>query len=446
MIIYPRISHFLIMRLSIFLALPILFVASQVYWFGRINGQLKRWVGSPGLRRALAWGLLAIYGVLLVGYVRNWGSHLSPTHFTWKAALLDTPFGCWLFGSATGFLFFLVLYAISKFVMLFRTSFARQEDHPAQPPSPLTSSNDAPFRIGAMASPENVANASRRHFLERSVRTLSVTPFVVGAYGVFWGRLNLKITETTAKIPRLPSAFDGFRILQLSDLHIGPFMTAGEIRRYVEIANRLKADLIALTGDFVTWDPSTQFAVVEALSGLKAPFGIYGCLGNHEIYTHTEDSITRLFARQGVKILRLEAAPVETEGSAINLIGVDFQTDRPFGREGKAFVRRYLQGVKPLLRADTANILLSHNPNTFDRAADLGIDLSLAGHTHGGQVSLEFINKNLSPARLITRYVRGWFEKPGGKLYVNSGIGTIGLPIRFDAPPEITVYKLEKSA
>ena len=79
------------------------------------------------------------------------------------------------------------------------------------------------------------------------------------------------------------------------------------------------------------------------------------------------------------------------------------------------------------------------------RAAELGIDLSLAGHTHGGQVTLEFINKHLSPSRLITDYVRGWFEKSGSQLYVNRGIGTIGVPIRFDAPPEITVFELVRS-
>ena len=91
------------------------------------------------------------------------------------------------------------------------------------------------------------------------------------------------------------------------------------------------------------------------------------------------------------------------------------------------------------------NILLSHNPNTFDRAAELGIDLSLAGHTHGGQVTLEFVNKKLSPSRLITPYVRGWFTRPGGQLYVNRGIGTIGVPIRFDSPPEITVFELTRT-
>ena len=91
------------------------------------------------------------------------------------------------------------------------------------------------------------------------------------------------------------------------------------------------------------------------------------------------------------------------------------------------------------------NILLSHNPNTFDRAAELGIDLSLAGHTHGGQVTLEYISPDLSPARLITAYVRGWFQKGESQLYVNRGIGTIFSPVRFGSPPEITVYELKKA-
>jgi hypothetical protein len=105
------------------------------------------------------------------------------------------------------------------------------------------------------------------------------------------------------------------------------------------------------------------------------------------------------------------------------------------------FVRTYLEGVESLVAPDTANILMSHNPDTFDRAAELGIDLSLAGHTHGGQVALEFVSPEIAPSRLVTPYVAGWFQKPGGQLYVNRGIGTIGVPMRIGAPPEITVYE-----
>jgi predicted MPP superfamily phosphohydrolase len=94
---------------------------------------------------------------------------------------------------------------------------------------------------------------------------------------------------------------------------------------------------------------------------------------------------------------------------------------------------------------DTVNILLSHDPNAFDRAVELGIDLTLAGHTHGGQLSLEFVHRGLSLSRLETPYVSGWFEKPGSQLYVNRGIGTTGFPIRFGSSPEITELELTRT-
>ncbi len=280
-----------------------------------------------------------------------------------------------------------------------------------------------------------LASPGRRQFLERTATAVVAAPFVAGAYGLFYGRLNLQTTTQRIRLARLPKAFDGFRIAQLSDIHVGPFMTEAQIRKYVGITNALKPDLVALTGDFITWDPSTQRAVVGALAGLKAPFGIFGCLGNHEAWSHTEDSITLLFAQAGIRILRQARVPIATAGESLNLIGVDFAT-RP----------RYLEGVESLVASDRVNILMSHNPDSFDRAAQLGIDLSLAGHTHGGQLALEFISPEIAPSRLVTPYVSGWFEKPGGQLYVNRGIGTIGVPMRIGAPPEITIFALTREA
>jgi hypothetical protein len=204
--------------------------------------------------------------------------------------------------------------------------------------------------------------------------------------------------------------------------------------------------LIVLTGDYVTWDPGTQEEVVEALSGLRADLGVFGCLGNHEIYTSTEASLTRLFGLAGIRILRQENVLIRSGNAAFNLIGVDFQTVRRLGPRGEGIVPAYLHGVEPLVRPETANILLSHNPNAFDRAAEVGIELTLAGHTHGGQVTLEFVHPRLSPSRLITNYPQGWFQKPGGQLYVNRGIGTIAVPMRVGAPPEITLFELTRSA
>ena len=103
-----------------------------------------------------------------------------------------------------------------------------------------------------------------------------------------------------------------------------------------------------------------------------------------------------------------------------------------------------MQGAEGLVMPDTVNILLSHGPDAFDRAVELGIDLTLAGHTHGGQLSLAFLHRGLSLSRLETPYVRGWYEQPGGQLYVNRGIGTTGFPIRFGSRPEITIFELAR--
>jgi hypothetical protein len=349
------------------------------------------------------------------------------THLTLRAALLQAPFGWWIICSLAGFLIAIPLRLAERMASAARWVYQRvvQAGRAIPLPSPVS--------------------LTRRRFLEKTALAMTTAPFVAGAYGMFYERLNLEVSHRRIKIPRLPSVFEGFRIAQLSDIHIGPFMPAEEIRRYVGVANELKPELVALTGDFVTWDPSTQSAVVAALAGVKAPFGVYGCLGNHEMWAKVEDSITRLFASRGIRILRSERALIRSGGDVINLLGVDYQTRSPMGPRGQRLVREYLQGVNHLMAPGTVNILLSHNPNTFDRAAELGIDLSLAGHTHGGQVTLEFVHPDLSPSRLITPYVRGWFEKASSQLYVNRGIGTIGVPIRFFAPPEITVYELVRS-
>jgi predicted MPP superfamily phosphohydrolase len=364
---------------------------------------------------------LAVYFTLVL-YNLFWVRSLpSPTRLTWQAALLQAPFWWWIVCSALGFALVIPFWAVDRLVRGIQAAYRRRlrPESEAGPPSP-----------------------SRRHFLERTAVTVGAAPFVAGAYGLFYGRLDLEITNRRIRLKRLPKSFTGFRIAQLSDIHIGPFMTEEEIRRCVTMTNELKPDLVVLTGDFVTWRPAPQEAVVSALAGLRAPFGVFGCLGNHEIYAGVEDSITRLFAARGIRVLRREKTPIQLSGETLNLIGVDSQSVRRLGRHGEGLVRGYLEGVQQLLLPDTVNILLSHNPNSFDRAAELGIDLSLAGHTHGGQVTLEFIHPSLTPSRLITRYVKGWFQKEEAQLYVNRGIGTILAPIRVGAPPEITLLEL----
>ncbi len=344
---------------------------------------------------------------------------------TLQAALLQAPFGWWLLASLLGFVVIATFYLCG---LLGRAAYWAYRK--LLPPS-------TPGR-------ERLLSPERRHFLARTAVAVSATPFAACAYGLLYERTEIETTHQRIVLGRLPKAFDGFRMAQLSDLHIGPFMPAGDIRKCVAMVNEMKPDLVALTGDFVTWQASPEGAVVEALSGLKAPFGVFGCMGNHERWANVEDSITRLFAEHGAKMLRLENATLESAGERLNLIGVDFETETRFGPPGDGIVSEFLQGVAPLMLPGTVNILLSHNPNTFDRAAELGIDLSLAGHTHGGQVTLEYLSPDLSPARLITAYVRGWFQKGESQLYVNRGIGTIFSPVRFGSPPEITLFELKR--
>jgi uncharacterized protein len=423
-----------LVRFMVFLAVVMIFMASQLFWIHAVRDWGKKVITSHTLRFALGAGSLVIYGLLFV-YNFFWFRHEpSPTHLTISAALLEAPFRWWIISSVLGFAVVGIFWLADRLARLIHW-FIRSVRAAWQP---ADGNADPPAKGGA-------TRLTRRRFLERAAVGVGATPFVACAYGLTIGRLDVETTHRRIVLDRLPKAFDGFRMAQLSDLHIGPFMSAREIRRVVAMTNELKPDLMVLTGDYVTWDPSTQAVVVDVLAGLKAPLGIIGCLGNHELWTSCEDSITRLFATRDIRILRQERTGITVRGETLNFIGVDYESLRHGGPRPEGIVRHYLKGVKELMLPDTANILLSHNPNTFDRAAELGVDLSLAGHTHGGQVTLEFINKNLSPSRLITDYVRGWFSKPGGQLYVNRGIGTIGVPIRLDAPPEITVFELKRS-
>jgi predicted MPP superfamily phosphohydrolase len=416
-----------IIRLLVMGVILLIFLASQLYWFRRIAEWGEKLVSNPQLRRALA-GAGAIIYILLFAYQIAWhrGSE-TPTRLTWETALFQAPFQAWVVGSVLGFGLVILFWAGDRLAGLAAWCYRKALSWRG-----AQSSTAAP----------TLASRQRRQFLEQAAKIVSATPFVASAYGLVYGRIEIETTHQPLKLARLPKAFHGFRIAQLSDIHIGPFMTAREVQNCVAITNRLRADLVVLTGDFITWDPGTQEAVVDVLAGLKAPFGRYGCLGNHELWAGVEDSITEMFAQRDIRMLRSNTAAVTSQGEKLNLIGVDYQSRRRFGPPGGRPVRQYLEGVDRLMMPGTVNILLSHNPNTFDRAAELGIDLSLAGHTHGGQITLEFIHPDLSPSRLITDYGRGWFEKRGSQLYVNRGLGTIFVPIRLGATPEITLFEL----
>ena len=423
-----------------FFALFVMLIVSQIFWVGRVVDLGERFI--PGKPRR-AW-LTAIASVIcLFFFAYNIGLYISPwkiprgdsTHLTLRHVLFEAPFWWWFVGSWVGFGLVMVFWLVDRAGHAAAWVYGKARK--------VAAGHAATPMPGAIAL--DPPSPARRRLLEQAAVAVSAVPFVAAAYGLLYERLDVEVTHPRIALARLPKAFEGFRIVQLSDFHISPFLTAYEIRRCVTIANGLKADLVALTGDYVGDDPATQGEVVQALADLRAPFGVFGCLGNHEIYTETEDSITRLFAAARIRILRQERSPIKSHGEALNLIGVDYQQKRISRDHDGHLVDRYLEGSEKLVMPDMVNVLLSHNPNSFDRAAELGIDLTLAGHSHGGQLALSFINRGLALVYQETPYVSGRYEKRGSQLYVNRGIGTTGPPIRLGARPEITLLELSRT-
>ena len=305
-----------------------------------------------------------------------------------------------------------------------------------------------------------VPDPSRRYFFRTATALAGAAPFLSAVYGFAAERLDYQVRRIEIPMANLPPALDGLQIVQLSDIHLSGYMTRLDVRRAVEMANELHADLAVLTGDLITGASDPIADCIDEVRQLRAPLGVWGCNGNHEIYAKAEDTAEQLFAQAGMKLLRHENAQIAFRGAQFNLIGVDYQRERTTS----GHKQQMLAHVDPLVRHDMPNILLSHNPNTFDRAAELGIELSLAGHTHGGQIQVEILDHRLSPARFITDYIAGLYQRPlfapaptaGSKatpptsssehrashLYVNRGLGTIGAPVRLGVPPEISLLVL----
>jgi len=297
---------------------------------------------------------------------------------------------------------------------------------------------------GRLAPGGAPADESRRNFFRYAGYALGSLPFMAGVYGFASGRFNFRVEKVEVPIANLPKELDGFKIAQLSDIHIGDYMPRQEVRRAVNIANSLKADLAVVTGDFISGEYDPLEDCIAELSNLRAPLGTWGCNGNHEIYADAEDAAQGLFRQHGMKLLRQENVLLDWRGQKLNLIGVDYQRDHMTrGPAGPM-----LQGIEPLVSREHPNILLSHNPNSFRRAAEMGIELSLAGHTHGGQVKVEIVDHSFTPAKLITDFVAGLYQLPMGQngekaaLYVNRGLGTFGVPVRLGVTPEITLLTL----
>jgi hypothetical protein len=405
----------------------------QRFWFVRAWGRISSF-SNANWRFGLQAGLIAIAAALLASLLDPLLGHgvsrFSLGGFSVGRGL-ETFSRLWVAASIFGFLAIESVDAMEWVTNLAAAGFRR----------------DARAIAGGF-------NPARRTFFQYAAVVAGGFPFLAATYGFAAERLRYTIERVDVPVANLPPELDGLRIAQLSDIHIGDYMPPVEIARAVDMANSLQPDISFITGDFVTSEGDPLDICLTQLSRLRAPLGVWGCNGNHEIYAGVEDEAQRLFAQKGMRLLRAESAVIEHNGGQFNLLGVDYQRDHMTSGEGdRLSLGPMLAEIEPLIRRDMPNVLLSHNPNSFRRAAELGIELSLAGHTHGGQVKFEIVDHSLSPARLITPFVAGLYRRPmaastaGQKsaLYVNRGLGTLGFPVRIGVPPEITLLTLRRA-
>lgn len=410
-----------ILRGILLIAMLVLLFFSQRYWFHQA-WRLKQRISHKGLRLVLRCLLLGLVFFMIL--VASSFFFFGPIR---RMSLLPM-LGLWFFTSLFAWLGIQAVKGAERGWELLHAWRAR---------APLG-------RTAIERSPAELENPARRQFFRTATYFAGAAPFVGAVYGFASERLRFTLERVEVPLPNLPAALEGMRVAQISDIHMSPYLTREQLRRAVDMANDLSAELTVVTGDFITTMHDPLEECVAEVARLRAPLGVWGCLGNHEIYADCEDEATELLRQVGVRVLRRQNAELSWRGQAFNLIGVDYQRTR--GLDGRKLPM--LPSVEPLVRRDVPNILLSHNPNAFDRAAAMGIEFTLAGHTHGGQVNVEILERQINPARFMTDYVAGLYQRRSkltsqmAQLYVNRGIGTVGAPLRVGAPPEVTLLTL----
>lgn len=272
---------------------------------------------------------------------------------------------------------------------------------------------------------------SRRAFFRVAGAGMCITPVAGTVFGIV-RRNQFQVSEVKVPIPNLPKDLDNLRIVQVTDIHLSPFLSEQEFARVVDMANETRAHLALVTGDLITRRGDPLDACLRQLARLRAEAGVLGCLGNHEVYAGAENYVTIEARRLGIEFLRQQTRVLQFGGAKINFAGVDYQRMHS----------NYLVGAERMIVQGILNVLLSHNPDVFPVAAAQGYNLTIAGHTHGGQVDVEILHQHLNVARYFTSYVRGLYRDGQSSIYVSSGIGTIGVPVRLGAPPEVSLLRL----
>lgn len=288
----------------------------------------------------------------------------------------------------------------------------------------------AASKLGAPVAAADVVGAASA---TGSLALLVTSSLIAWGYGP--GQRHVRIVDLEVEIPRLAQAFDGFRLAQISDIHLGGYMDDESLSSHVARVNSLGVDLVCITGD-ITDGLDHAPRTFPILGGLDAPCGVAAILGNHDVYTGADAVTAELRRLTRFRVLRDEALVIERNGARLHVLGVD-----DAGLDWTRGVREH-EALPPLVARvpeGEAMVLLSHRPDLFAQAAGFGIGLVLSGHTHGGQLALPWpVQRPSSLARFISDYPRGTYRIGAATLHVNLGLGVTGQPVRLFSPREIT--------
>jgi hypothetical protein len=284
----------------------------------------------------------------------------------------------------------------------------------------------------------DTVDEQRRTFFARSTAAgVSLLAACLGAISLRSALGSVRVRPLRVRLAKLPRAHDGLRIVQLTDVHVGPTIGRGFIEEIVGRTNALNPDIVAITGDLVDGSVSDLRDAVAPLANLRARHGVFFVTGNHEYFSDATGWMNEL-GRLGIRVLRNERVTIGQAGDAFDLAGID---DRSAGRFGgltpEAALARALAGRD--VRREL--VLLAHQPRSLLDAAGFGVGLQLSGHTHGGQVwPFGYL------VRLNQPFVAGLHRFADSQIYVSRGTGYWGPPMRLGAPAEITHITLESGA
>lgn len=287
---------------------------------------------------------------------------------------------------------------------------------------------------------------SRRKFITASTALVSGYAFIGAGVGTIQNHIY-EIEHKTIAIKGLPAEQKGTTAVLISDIHSGPYMDYEQMKEYVDVVNDLNPDMILIPGDLTNSQKNEASPFAKAFRNLKAKYGVYATLGNHDYFSDDNYINDVVKNETGIRMLRNEALLLNINGKPFSIMGTEDTRDS--GGRSNPLVAKYITQTVNLANEQfkqnnidsktVPKILLTHKPYLFDDVSDLNFDLMLSGHTHGGQVVFfKFGDFNLSFASAAHKYISGLYENNSKYLYVSRGIGTVGLPIRFNCPPEIT--------